>query len=167
MCHLLCWHFGPACVGVDIISLVVLGGNWKVCMIMISKKKTKVKYYPIDNIFSPTDIVLSGHEKLCADFFDILHSSSDIDFSQGKSAFGNPDCMSPAIPNSLLTLQNFTGKTLYHSYKNVSVGQHNIKVEMTPIAVAKHQNVSKFEAIMRQRWLEANMTIPLIDKKDI
>ena len=49
----------------------------------------------------------------------------------------------------------------------MSVGQHNIKVDTTPIAVAKHQKVSEYEAIMRQRWLEANNTIPLIDKNDI
>ena len=48
---------------------------------MISKKLAQLKHQPIDNIFCPTDIVLSGHEKLCADFFDILDSSTNIDFS--------------------------------------------------------------------------------------
>ena len=48
---------------------------------MISKKSAKLKREPIDKIFCPTDIVLSGHEKLCADFFNILDSSTDIDYN--------------------------------------------------------------------------------------
>ena len=77
--------------------------------------------------------------------------------------------MSDVISKSFskLNLQNSSGRTFFYSHNNVSVGQHNIKVDSTPIAVAKHQHMSKFEAIMRQRWLEANMTIPLVDKKDI
>ena len=46
-----------------------------------SKKSAKLNRHPIDNIFCPTDIILSGNEKLCADFFDILDSSTTTDYS--------------------------------------------------------------------------------------
>ena len=51
--------------------------------------------------------------------------------------------------------------------KTNSVGQHNLKLDSKPIVSVPSQPLTTFENIMRQRWIKANLFIPMVDKLDI